>query len=91
MEAVIRSALNVVLVRAQQDVEKATHHTHPALARRDVPFTKLCSRVVPKVAAAAPAERRLSGRWGGRVRYMVFLNILQTNRVLSQFVVVPPL
>lgn len=78
----IRSALDVALVRAQQDVEKAAHHPHPALACRDVRFTKLCSRVVPKIAAAASAERRLSRCRGGRVRSMVFLNILQTNRNL---------
>lgn len=42
----IRSALNVALVRAEQDVEKAVHHTHPARAGRDVSFTKLCSRIV---------------------------------------------
>ena len=38
---------NVALIRAEQDVEKVAHHTHPALAHRDVPFTKLCSRLLP--------------------------------------------
>jgi hypothetical protein len=35
---------HVALLRAQTDVENVDHHTHPAPARREVPFTKLRSR-----------------------------------------------
>jgi hypothetical protein len=58
---------HVALLRAQTDVENVDHHTHPAPARREVPFTKLRSRFR---SAALVAERRAPARsgWVGEFR-----------------------